>query len=230
MSYIGNSPATSIEVADNAITLAKMASGTDGNLITYDASGDPAYVTTGTSGHVLTSGGAGVAPTFQAAAGGGKVLQVVSSTTTGTVSGTNKMSDDSWATALSVSITPSSTSSKILIIYDLSIGVSNNDDGTCAAPSKLFRDSTGICIGDSAGSRIRVTTLGQYPRYNSFSKMLNMNYLDSPSTTSATTYYVKAAVRGTGACTWYMNRTGSDSNTSEGSRGASTITVMEIGA
>ena len=70
MSYIGNSPATSTEVADNAITLAKMASGTDGNLITYDASGDPAYVTTGTSGQVLTSGGAGVAPTFQAAAGG----------------------------------------------------------------------------------------------------------------------------------------------------------------
>ena len=42
-----------------------MAGGTDGNLITYDASGDPAYVTTGTSGQVLTSGGAGVAPTFQ---------------------------------------------------------------------------------------------------------------------------------------------------------------------
>ena len=70
MSYIGNSPATSTEVADNAVTLAKMAGGTDGNLITYDASGDPAYVTTGTSGQVLTSGGAGVAPTFQAAAGG----------------------------------------------------------------------------------------------------------------------------------------------------------------
>ena len=58
-------------VADNAITLAKMAGGTDGNLITYDASGDPAYVTTGTSGQVLTSGGTGVAPTFQTAAGGG---------------------------------------------------------------------------------------------------------------------------------------------------------------
>ena len=56
-------------VADDSITLAKMAGGTDGNLITYDASGDPAYVTTGTSGQVLTSGGAGVAPTFQTAAG-----------------------------------------------------------------------------------------------------------------------------------------------------------------
>jgi hypothetical protein len=76
MSYIGNSPATSTEVADNAITLAKMASGTDGNLITYDASGDPAYVTTGTSGQILTSGGAGVAPTFQTAAGGGLYASV----------------------------------------------------------------------------------------------------------------------------------------------------------
>jgi len=46
-----------------------MAGGTDGNLITYDASGDPAYVTTGTSGQVLTSGGVGVAPTFQTGGG-----------------------------------------------------------------------------------------------------------------------------------------------------------------
>ena len=35
------------QIADNAVTLAKMAGGTDGNLITYDASGDPAYVLTG---------------------------------------------------------------------------------------------------------------------------------------------------------------------------------------
>lgn len=56
---------------DNAVTLAKMAGGTDGNLITYDANGDPAYVATGDSGQVLTSNGAGAAPTFQAAAGGG---------------------------------------------------------------------------------------------------------------------------------------------------------------
>ena len=51
--------------ADNTVTLAKMAGGTDGNLITYDASGDPAYVVTGTAGQVLTSGGVGVAPTMQ---------------------------------------------------------------------------------------------------------------------------------------------------------------------
>ena len=56
------------QIADDAVTLAKMAGDiTDGNLITYDASGDPAYVATGAATEVLTSNGAGAAPTFQAA-------------------------------------------------------------------------------------------------------------------------------------------------------------------
>jgi hypothetical protein len=46
--------------------------GTDGELITWDASGDPAAVAVGTATHVLTSNGAGAAPTFQAAGGGGE--------------------------------------------------------------------------------------------------------------------------------------------------------------
>jgi hypothetical protein len=54
------------QVADNAITLAKMAGGTDGNLITYDTNGDPAYVATGDAGEVLTSNGVDTAPTMQA--------------------------------------------------------------------------------------------------------------------------------------------------------------------
>jgi len=52
------------DIADDAITLAKMASGTDGNIITYDASGDPAAVSTGSSGQLLTSAGSGSPPTF----------------------------------------------------------------------------------------------------------------------------------------------------------------------
>jgi len=60
-------------ITDNSVTLAKMAHGTDGELITYDATGAPANVAVGTSGQVLTSGGAGVAPTFQTAASGGNV-------------------------------------------------------------------------------------------------------------------------------------------------------------
>ena len=61
---------TTAKVADNAITLAKMAGGTDGNLITYDANGDPAYVNTGSAGEVLTSAGTGAPPTFQAVSSG----------------------------------------------------------------------------------------------------------------------------------------------------------------
>jgi hypothetical protein len=58
-------------VPDNAITLAKMASGTDGNIISYDTSGNPVAVATGSDGQVLTSAGAGAVPSFQTAAGGG---------------------------------------------------------------------------------------------------------------------------------------------------------------
>lgn len=76
-------------IADDAITLAKLAAGTAGNLITFNASGDPAAVATGTAGHVLTSNGAGAAPTFQAAAGGGVALYKtsvrVATTSTGTL-------------------------------------------------------------------------------------------------------------------------------------------------
>ena len=56
-------------LADDAVGLAQMASGTDGNVITYDASGNPAAVSTGSSGQVLTSAGAGAPPTMAAAAG-----------------------------------------------------------------------------------------------------------------------------------------------------------------
>ena len=54
------------EVADNSITLAKMASGTDGNIISYDASGNPVAIATGSDGQVLTSTGAGSPPAFEA--------------------------------------------------------------------------------------------------------------------------------------------------------------------
>ncbi len=60
-----NDSIATANIQDNAVTLAKMAHGTDGNLITYDAAGAPAYVATGTVGQVLTSGGAGAVPTFQ---------------------------------------------------------------------------------------------------------------------------------------------------------------------
>ena len=61
----GDGTVTAAKIADNAVGLAQLASGTDGELITWDASGNSAVVAVGTAGHVLTSGGVGVAPTFQ---------------------------------------------------------------------------------------------------------------------------------------------------------------------
>ena len=87
MRIIGPAPVegkiSTAAIDDDAITLAKIAVGTDGNLITYDASGNPAAVATGSSGEVLTSAGAGAAPAFAAAAGGGyDSMQVFTSTGT----------------------------------------------------------------------------------------------------------------------------------------------------
>ena len=59
-----------VHIGLNQVTLAEMAGGTDGNLITYDASGDPAYVATGNDGQVLTSAGANNPPAFETLAAG----------------------------------------------------------------------------------------------------------------------------------------------------------------
>ena len=61
---------TTPAVTDDSVTLAKMAPGTDGNIISYDASGNPVAVATGTDGQVLTSTGAGSPPAFEDAGGG----------------------------------------------------------------------------------------------------------------------------------------------------------------
>ena len=52
-------------IADDAVTLAKQAGGTDGQIITYDASGNPVAVGPGSDGQVLTSTGAGSPPAFE---------------------------------------------------------------------------------------------------------------------------------------------------------------------
>ncbi len=58
------------KIQDDAVSLAKMASGTDGNIISYDTSGNPVAVATGNDGQVLTSSGAGAVCAFEDAAGG----------------------------------------------------------------------------------------------------------------------------------------------------------------
>ena len=210
------------QIADDAITLAKMAAGTDGNLITYDASGDPAHVATGAATNVLTSNGAGAAPTFQAAAGGGKILQVLQATKTDTQTTTTAGFVD--VTGLSIAITPAAISSKILVMANvLVIGTV----GAAGAFSLIVRDSTEIAIGDTAGSRLRVSAGGYAPDAGD-QRHHSTVWLDSPSTTSATTYKVQFTANGT--YTAYINRTQTDTDSAGYGRGVSTITVMEIGA
>jgi len=60
-----------VQLADNATTLAKMASGTDGNIISYDTSGNPVAVATGSAGQFLKSAGAGAVPSFATIPAGG---------------------------------------------------------------------------------------------------------------------------------------------------------------
>jgi len=84
-----------------------MASGTDGNIISYDASGNPVSIATGTSGHFLKSQGAVSQPVF-AAAGGGKLLQVVN-TSQGSSSGSTAR------TVIDQDITLASASNKCLV-------------------------------------------------------------------------------------------------------------------
>ena len=63
-----NNTVETADIQDNAITLAKLAGGTDGNIISFDASGDPVAIATGNDGQVLTSTGAGSPPAFEDAA------------------------------------------------------------------------------------------------------------------------------------------------------------------
>lgn len=73
-----------ISIADDGVTLTKMASGTAGNLISYDANGDPVAVATGNAGEVLTSQGLGLPPVFSTSSSGGGLQSMQVFTTSGT--------------------------------------------------------------------------------------------------------------------------------------------------
>jgi len=203
-------------LADNAVTLAKMASGTDGEILTYDASGNPVAVSVGTDGQVLTSTGAGSPPAFETAAGG-KVLQVIQDVKTDIYSSSTAQ----VITGLSVSITPSLTTSKILIIAQLSTGGGITE----RLGLKLYNNSAAIFIGDAGGSRVR-STLGGRLENNTSITSHNISYLHEPSSTASQTYEVWIDSESTA----YINRSAEDGDSSSQYRPTSSIIVMEIGA
>ena len=201
--------------ADRSVTLAKMATGTDGNIISYDASGNPVAIATGNDGQVLTSAGAGAPPAFETLSAG-KVLQVVSATKTDTT--TNTGTSFATISGLSVDITPAATSSKVLVIWN--VNVNGNNDGSCIG---IIRESTLIALGDSSGSTIQCTA-NTHTTNASEIKNVAGSHLDSPSSTSEQTYAVQWKSEGG---TDYLNRAESEGTSS---RCVSSITVMEIGA
>jgi hypothetical protein len=153
----------------------------------------------------------------------GAVLQVVSTTKTDTFTTSTPGFQD--ITGLSVSITPSSASSKFLVLMDCN---PHTDAGATAqnATLRLMRDSTPIAIGDAAGSRERTTTrTGQTGGNNQTSQTLSANHLDSPATTSAITY--KVQIYSTGSAV-FVNRAATDTDNVAFQRMVSSITVMEI--
>ena len=147
-----------------------------------------------------------------------KIGQVVSTTKTDTFTTASTSYVD--VTGLTVSITPTAATSKILVLFD---GVAGGNTGAAAVHARLMRDSTAIDIGDAAANRTQVTTGGISDQSEIFS--ISANFLDSPATTTATVYKVQVRTNGT---TIAINRSVDDSNLSQRARGASTITVMEV--
>jgi hypothetical protein len=156
----------------------------------------------------------------------GGVLQVLQGFKTDTFSTTSTSLQD--VSGLSVAITPTSSSSKFLIMVNLTYL-----NTLFVGPVALLRNGTQIGLADAAGSRpiaflyysnsTNGSTDGQWVRES-------MDYLDSPATASAITYKIQASARADGqGGTMYINRSLADRNTvSYDARGVSSIVVMEI--
>lgn len=163
---------------------------------------------------------------IKSAAGGGKVLQVVSATKTDSFNTTSTSYVD--ITGFTASITPSATTSKILIISNWMYGTDN-------APYPRFtlvRDSTEINIGNAVGSSSRVSVGNNsdpsHTEDGIVNEQLSHNYLDSPSSTSSLTYKWQVKSFQTSRSIYI----GQAEDTSDANRMAapSNITLMEIGA
>ena len=160
---------------------------------------------------------------FASAAAGGKILQVLQTFKADTTSYQGN-SQTSWVdiSGMSVSITPTSASSKILIIFSVSISQETDDRNNSV---RLLRNSTNICIGTSGTNRNAAIIIKT--RANKFMECYTQTFLDSPNTTSATTYKLQWAAEGSGGARYiYLNRIGQSTDVGA----VSSITVMEVAA
>ena len=161
---------------------------------------------------------------------GGKVLQVVQTTDTVMTSVT---ANQTFTDIISVNITPSSSSNKILVIPNLKLGVSGNINNHVAC--RLERGGSAIHVNTNSSFNSSTNTLATWGDYqndsaNSGWKTTGMtifseSFLDSPSSTSQVTYTV--AVWTQGNSSMFLNRC-SVNNADQTMTGASSLTVMEI--
>ena len=154
----------------------------------------------------------------------GNILQVIQAvkTDTATTTSENTFVD----TGLSVSITPSSASNKILVTANLNFSAGDMQN----IAWRLVRGSTDLYMGDAASNRtrasgaVRVSTNQDAEHQNCTSI-----FLDSPNTTSATTYKVQWC-RTYSTSTIYMNRASEDTDNDDRTRVPSSILVQEVAA
>ena len=156
---------------------------------------------------------------WQAVGGGARIGQVVSTVKSDTFTSSAVAYTD--ITGLSATITPTLATSKILVLVSLSARV----DADANLFFRQMRDAVAINIGDAAGSRTQ-TSVFQYVANSSYNPgSCSWNFLDSPATTSATTYQVQGFVS---SGSMYINRSASDANNANNQRATANITLMEV--
>ena len=153
--------------------------------------------------------------------GGGKINQVVQTVKTDIFTSTTASLTD--VTGFSVSITPTATSSKILVMAQYNMGVSSG----YKMYSSLLRGSTEIYRGDSAGSRVRTSFHGKSNANDDLNTISHI-FLDSPNTTSSTTYKIQAYPESGGTLSFNTFNHSISNDLAINGRDASSITAIEV--